>query len=540
MTKHTVTISSQFVKNVKRLWDSPFAAYKEIIQNALRAGAKTIRVTYQDNQLTVVDDGKGFADLQSLLVIGESDWGNEIIEPAGVGIYAAPAFADRVTIQSGTRVLVLSSSLFETGQVEEEKSKKAISGTRVVVEGIKLDTARIDKLRGYVDADFYYNGDLISHPLEGMEFITTPFGKLYLMHHSEYSAFHQSFYASVVWEGYPLDSRYVTLPGIWVVDPVAVPEELRPQLPHRDRLIKNDTYDQTTKEINKFFSDWAETQLKTVDIKTMPGRGKHEKIAKQLEKELKVQQVSGALVNKAQEYFYTLQTVPILDNPDINWDGIFGYVDGFEMEKIYTRNDLVLKASLPCSEYEGFLEMLINGQAEQPLQISYVEGMRKSNLKPINLHKEDGGWYCDGWELDGGYLRGLDVMAWPTKDGKERVVYTGKPTSIAEHALSNAELWSLALTHVNEGTLSQYWGEDGGSFVVLAGEVLTDVYRASGKREEDARTYVKLQQVRKVITDWGLSEEYRKIALTHVDAMENDICAAGYIPPQNASRIYTF
>jgi len=538
MTKHQVSISAQFVRNVKRMWDSPFAAYREIIQNALRAGAKTIRVTYQDNQLTVIDDGKGFADLQSLLVIGESDWGTEIIEPAGVGIYAAPAFAERVTIQSGSRVLVLNSSLFETGLVEEEKSKGSINGTRVVVEGIKLDKTRIDNLRGYVNVDFYYNGDLIPHPLEGMKFITTPYGKLYLQHHSEFPRTHYSYYASVVWEGYPLDSRYVTLPGTWVVDTAAVPNELRPQLPHRDRLIKNDTYHQTIKEINKFFGDWAESQLKPVDIKNMPGRGKYDKIAKQLEKELARSQISGALVKKAQEYFYTLQKVPILDSPDINWDGAFGYVDGFEMEKIYTRNDLVLKVSLPCAEYEGFLEMLINAQAEQPLQISYVEKKRQSNLKPINLHKEDGGWYCDGWELDGGYLRGLDVMVWPT-DG-ERVVYTGKPTSIAEHALSNAELWSIALTHVNEGTLSQYWGEDGSSFVVLPGEVLRDVYRAAGKREEDARTYVKLQQVKKVLTEWGLPEEYRKIALEHVDAMENAICAAGYIPPQNAGRIYTF
>jgi len=46
MKKHTVTISNNFVRNVKRMWDSPFAAYKEIIQNALRAGAKTIRVSY--------------------------------------------------------------------------------------------------------------------------------------------------------------------------------------------------------------------------------------------------------------------------------------------------------------------------------------------------------------------------------------------------------------------------------------------------------------------------------------------------------------
>ena len=120
MKEHAVTISNNFVRNVKRMWDSPFAAYKEIIQNALRAGTKTIRVSYDENQTLVVeDDGKGFDDIQSLLTIGESDWGEEVVEPAGVGIFAAPAFAEEVTIQSGTRKLVLTDALFEGGKVEE-------------------------------------------------------------------------------------------------------------------------------------------------------------------------------------------------------------------------------------------------------------------------------------------------------------------------------------------------------------------------------------------------------------------------------------
>jgi hypothetical protein len=539
MKKHQVSISTQFVRNVKRMWDSPFAAYKEIIQNALRAGAKTIRVTYQDDQLTVEDDGRGFTDLDSLLVIGESDWGEDVIEPAGVGIYAAPAFADQVTIQSGTRVLILSSSLYETGQVEEQPSKEYVSGTRVIVDGIKLDSLRIDKLRGYVEADFYFNGDLIPHPLEGMDFIDAPYGRLYLEHYAEYPWSPYSYHASMVWEGYALDSRFVSLPGIWVVDPKVVPGELRPQLPHRDRLIKNETYERVIKEINDYFDDWAVTKLSSIDIKVMPGRGKYEKIANQLEKEFTPELVPGALVMKAREHFYTQLAVPMLEYPEISWEGAFGYVDDLEKEKIYTRNDLVLKVSLHCREYEDFLQMLVNAQVEQPLLISYVDKKRQSNLKPINLHQEDGGWYCDGWELDGGYLRGLEVMIWPTKDG-ERIVFSGNPAVIAQHALKNAELWSLALTHFYDTTLSQYWGEDGSSFGVLPGEVLTDVYRAVGKREQDASTYVKLQQVKKVLTEYGLPEEYRKIALTHFDAMEKSICAAGYIPPKNARSIHTF
>ena len=540
MKKHTVTISNNFVRNVKRMWDSPFAAYKEIIQNALRAGAKTIRVTYDaDQTLIVEDDGQGFDDIRSLLTIGDSGWGDDIVEPAGVGIFAAPAFAEEVTIQSGKRKLVLTGSLFEDGKVEERETNKAISGTRVVVKGIKLDKNQVDTLRGYVDADFYYNGEFIPDPLGNEDYVTTPYGRLYLQHHSEHSTLKYNHHARVVWEGFSLDARFISLPGIWVVDTQAVPGELRPQLPHRDRLIQNEVYHKTIKEINDFFDDWAANILSQVDIKKMPGRGKYEKIAAQLEKEVDREQIPGALVIKGQEYFYTKLSIPILEEPTIDWEGDFGYVDDFEQETIYTRNDLVLEVYLPGQDYDGFPQMLINAQAEQPLLVKFVEKKKQSNFKPINLHKQEGGWYCDGWELEGGYLRGIEVMIWPTREG-ERVVFTGKPANLAQHVLNNAELWSLALTWLNKETISMYWGDDGGGFVVLPGEVLVDVYRATGKEENDARIYVKLQQVKKILTEYGLPENFRKLALDNLHDLEKTFCTAGYIPPENAGPIFSF
>ena len=169
MKKHTVTISSRFVKNIKRMWDSPFAAYKEIVQNALRAGAEAIRVTVEGDTLIVEDDGRGVSasGLRSLLTIGDSGWGEEVVEPAGVGIYAAPAFAEQVTIQSGQRKLIIPSSVFEDSKVKEVKTRDPVDGTRVVVEGIELNGSRTDDLRGYAEVDFYLNGELIPNPLEG-------------------------------------------------------------------------------------------------------------------------------------------------------------------------------------------------------------------------------------------------------------------------------------------------------------------------------------------------------------------------------------
>ena len=414
MKTHQVTISSKFVGNIKRMWDSPFAAYKELIQNALRAGASTIRVTCQDNVLTVEDDGEGFDDLVSLLTIGESGWGTDVVEPAGVGIYAAPAFADRVMIQSGTRALVLTAALFETGEVLEEEAGEAIQGTRVVVEGIKLKITNVERLRGYGEVEFYINDELIPNPLDEADYIEIPYGRLYLKHHTETHNWYYSSSEKVVWEGYKLEDRYISLPGLWVVDTQKVPGELRPQLPHRDRLIRNKVYDQVLSEIRDFFDTWALEQLKDVDIKNMPLDGDYSRIAKQLEKDVPRDRIPAPLVLKAREEFYTCLAVPCLYEPSIDWEGGFGYVYDLETDKTYIRNDRVLQISIPFPHSERFIRKLINAQTVEPLKIKQAEKEKEFNLKPINLREIDEGWYCDGWELDGEFLVGLEVMIWRT------------------------------------------------------------------------------------------------------------------------------
>jgi hypothetical protein len=539
MKTHQVTISSKFVGNIKRMWESPFAAYKELIQNALRAGAKTICVTYAFETLTVEDDGEGFTDLSSLLTIGESGWRSEVIEPAGVGIYAAPAFSERVTIQSGSRMLILSGKLFETGEVKEKPMLETIQGTRVTVEGIKLDITNVNTLRGYGDVDFYINGELIPNPLDEADYIETPYGRLYLKHHSETSGWLYGLYDKVVWEGYKLEDRYISLPGIWVVDTKSVPGELRPQLPHRDRLIRNEVYDQVIAEISEFFDAWALDQLKDVDIKNLPLNGNYEKIAVQLEKDVKRDQIPAALVIKARDKFYTGLKVPRLYEPSIDWEGGFGSVYDLETDTVYVRNDRVLHVSVPYPQSERFLRKLINAQTVEPMEIKDVENAKDSNLQPINLQKLDGGWYCDGWELDGEFLVGLEVMIWRTLDG-ERVVFTGNPSFVAKHVITNAELWSLALTSIMDDSLSSYWGEGPNGFEVLPGEVLVGVYSEVGKEAKDAQIYVKLEQAKSVLTGYGLPEEYQKIALENLKTMEEAFCAAGYVPPKEAGRIYAF
>ena len=541
MKKHTVTISNRFVKNIKRMWDSPFAAYKEIVQNALRAGAETIRVKVEDDTLIVEDDGRGFSaeGLRSLLTIGDSGWGEEVVEPAGVGIYAAPAFAELVTIQSGNMKLIIPSSVFEDSKVREVKTRDTVDGTRVVVEGIELNGSRVDDLRGYAEVDFYLNGEHVPDPLKEEPYLTIPYGRLYLHRRSEFATCRDH----VIWEGFPLEDRVYSLPGLWVVDTEAVPSELRPQLPHRKRLIKNGAYKEVLEEIRDFVDRWAASELTGFSCVDFPERGDHDSLAAFLKEERGLEEAPRVLVDKAQELFYEELRVPQLDEPRIDWEGNRGYVYDLERMAVYVRNDLVQRVSVPHPDAERWTGIthrkLINAQLDPPVSLQVARNARKSTLQPVNLQEIEGGWYCNGWEVEGEAFPGLSVMVWPTPTG-QRIVFTGRPEGVARHVLGSTVLWAVALTLHHGLHFSAYWTERYGEFDVLPGRTLVDAYAAMGREEEHARAYVKLQEVARILKDRELPLEYRQVALEALRDMEQAFIDAGYIPPEHAGSIYAF
>ncbi|UBV44776.1 hypothetical protein LAJ19_16655 (plasmid) [Deinococcus taeanensis] len=65
------------------------ATIQELLQNALRAGAITVDFTLDGLVLRVRDNGQGLHDPQLLMTAGESGWGAEVINPAGLGVAVA-------------------------------------------------------------------------------------------------------------------------------------------------------------------------------------------------------------------------------------------------------------------------------------------------------------------------------------------------------------------------------------------------------------------------------------------------------------------
>lgn len=84
---------------------SPASVYGELLQNARRAGATHIDVTFDGQSLSVTDNGHGIADLQQLLLKASSDWDSSVIEedrPFGMGFLAALYACDSIRVATRT------------------------------------------------------------------------------------------------------------------------------------------------------------------------------------------------------------------------------------------------------------------------------------------------------------------------------------------------------------------------------------------------------------------------------------------------------
>jgi hypothetical protein len=150
-------VSSMTLSKVSRLFNASLAdCLNELLQNARRAGASTIRMTLSSNrQLTIADDGNGIANPQTLLTLGESDWSEETKQqeaPAGMGFFS---LANRnVTIRSHDWQVHLTPTHFTGETIASVTPCEMISGTHL---SFTVSETELSALRHQVDrsAKFY-------------------------------------------------------------------------------------------------------------------------------------------------------------------------------------------------------------------------------------------------------------------------------------------------------------------------------------------------------------------------------------------------
>ena len=88
--------SSEVLNRVSRMFDgTPKSVLRELMQNARRAGATKIDISFLDETLTIAHDGLAFDDFGKLFSLGSSGWDSKGIkneDPAGMGFFVSTLF----------------------------------------------------------------------------------------------------------------------------------------------------------------------------------------------------------------------------------------------------------------------------------------------------------------------------------------------------------------------------------------------------------------------------------------------------------------
>jgi len=94
----------RLLKEIPFLFQSFEEALTELVQNAYRAGAKTIElaVDHDARTLQVADDGPGAQNPEAFLTAGATGWTDTLVEPAGLGLFALLGLASDVAIESSS------------------------------------------------------------------------------------------------------------------------------------------------------------------------------------------------------------------------------------------------------------------------------------------------------------------------------------------------------------------------------------------------------------------------------------------------------
>lgn len=175
-------------KNLRYAFANHFTVVQELVQNARRAGATQIDVTYDQptETLSVSDNGSGLKSFDILLRYAASGWGEDIASselPFGMGFVSAVYSARQVTVVSGERQLRFeSAALLEGATFPVEPAVRPVAGTRVELVGVKLEdpSGVMTRLaRGY-STPLTFNGCPLSriHAVDEptRKFLDTPVG----------------------------------------------------------------------------------------------------------------------------------------------------------------------------------------------------------------------------------------------------------------------------------------------------------------------------------------------------------------------------
>ncbi|TBU88455.1 ATP-binding protein [Phytopseudomonas dryadis] len=215
----------------------------ELLQNARRAQASVIHIAVTQDSLSIIDNGIGIANLQTLICIAESGWDEQIkaSENAfGLGVLSTLYFAEVLMVHSRDKWFGARTSDIIAGQpFDDEAAPFYIEGTTIHLEGVKpvgheqhLPTWVESELRRLCEAfpvPVWLNGVEVPRPLTDpeLQWRETAMGKVLI----DLSAAHTQW--RTLLQGLPI-GRVPT----WMQHQIVLlPDNMLAKLPDRQHLL---------------------------------------------------------------------------------------------------------------------------------------------------------------------------------------------------------------------------------------------------------------------------------------------------------------
>lgn len=179
------------LRNQRYAFTDRFTLVSELLQNARRAGATRVEVSYDEDTQTlcVRDDGAGIDDFQALLSIYASRWPTALCmeeQAFGVGFSQCLYLARQCRVASKGQVIDFDCAAALAQQpIAVLESAEFIDGTWVTLYGVELPDwqARIERLCVGFAVEVGLNHQPLPRPLAltQLQTQTTPLGQVYLL-----------------------------------------------------------------------------------------------------------------------------------------------------------------------------------------------------------------------------------------------------------------------------------------------------------------------------------------------------------------------
>ena len=179
------------LRNQRYAFTDRFTLVSELLQNARRAGATRVEVSYDEDTQTlcVRDDGAGIDDFQALLSIYASGWPTALCmeeQAFGVGFSQCLYLARQCRVASKGQVIDFDCAAALAQQpIAVLESAEFIDGTWVTLYGVELPDwqARIERLCVGFAVEVGLNHQPLPRPLAltQLQTQTTPLGQVYLL-----------------------------------------------------------------------------------------------------------------------------------------------------------------------------------------------------------------------------------------------------------------------------------------------------------------------------------------------------------------------